>query len=299
MAKRKVEQRQEEFWDSGIENSRSFIYYFDRLKELAISMYEWKNLPDSIDPRFLELTLFTEGKAVWFNDEVMGMLALQCAAGGKLNVYRIPTYRRAYAPNGYQKVLGEDDSVLIYNNYLHMPSLLDVRHFAMRLAGIERTMDININAQKTPILIQCNENERLTMKNLYMQYEGNQPFIFATDKLDTKGLAVLKTDAPYLADKLYELKTNIWNEAMTYLGISNINVVKKERMISDEVTRNNGGTIASRYSRLQARKDACKKINKMFGLNIEVDYREDFNVDVMAEIDEASASVMEGGGKSE
>lgn len=63
---------------------------------------------------------------------------------------------------------------------------------------------------------------------------------------------------------------------MTYLGISNINIQKKERLITDEVTRNQGGTIASRYSRLQARREAVDKINAMFGTNIRVDYREDF-----------------------
>ena len=116
----------------------------------------------------------------------------------------------------------------------------------------------------------------MTMKNLYMQYEGNEPFIFGTKDLDTTGLSVLKTDAPYVADKLYQLKTQIWNEALTYLGISNLNVQKKERLVSDEVMRNMGGVIASRYSRLNARRQACEQINEMFGLNIEVDYREDY-----------------------
>ena len=59
-------------------------------------------------------------------------------------------------------------------------------------------------------------------------------------------------------------------------GFSNINIQKKERLITDEVTRNQGGTIASRYSRLESRRDACKKINAMFGLDIWCDYREDF-----------------------
>lgn len=92
------------------------------------------------------------------------------------------------------------------------------------------------------------------------------------------GFGVLKTDAPYVSDALYQLKTQIWNEALTYLGISNVNITKKERLITDEVTRNQGGTIASRYSRLESRKKACKEINKMFGLNIDCDCREDFQV---------------------
>ena len=114
------------------------------------------------------------------------------------------------------------------------------------------------------------------MKNLYQKYEGNEPFIFGDKNLDVKGLSVLKTDAPYIADKLYQLKSQIWNEALTFLGISNLNIMKKERLVSDEVSRAMGGTIASRYSRLEARRLACDEINKMFGLNIDVKYRADY-----------------------
>ena len=112
-----------------------------------------------------------------------------------------------------------------------------------------------------------------------MKYEGNEPFIFGDKNMNPNAIKVLSTGAPFVADKLYALKSQIWNEALTYLGISNITINKKERMITDEVLRNQGGTIASRYSRLEARRQACKKINNMFGLNITCDYRDDSNSD--------------------
>lgn len=273
MSRRKKERQ---FWESATMNNATFRQYYNRLVELSISMFEWKNLPESVDPRFLELTLFTEGQAVFFEDEVMGYLTLQNAMGGGFDVYRIPTNRRAYADNGYQKQLTNEDSVIIYNNYLHTNSMLDVQMFAKRLYNLDRAIDVNANAQKTPILLLCDDSERLTLENMYMQYDGNKPVIKGVKGLNPNAFSVLKTDAPYVADKLYQLKTQIWNEALTYLGISNINIAKKERLITDEVTRNQGGTIASRYSRLQSRREACKKINKMFGLEIWCDYREDF-----------------------
>jgi hypothetical protein len=265
-----------QFWKSAYMNNRTYLQYYNRLTELAISMFEWQNLPKTVDQRFLEMCLFGDGMCVFFQDEVLGYLSLQCMIGGKLNVYRIPMERKAYATNGYQRNLDETNSVIIFNNYLHTNSLLDVEMFSKRLYNLDMAIDVNANAQKTPVLIQCDESQRLTMKNLYKQYEGNEPFIFGSKGLDASGLKVLQTGAPYVADKLYELKTQIWNEALTYLGISNINVVKKERMITDEVTRNQGGTVASRYSRLESRRQACKQINEMFNLNIWVDYRADF-----------------------
>lgn len=264
------------FDESALNNNRNYIHYFNRLLELSISMFEWKNLPETVDERFMELALFSKGMAVFFKDEVLGFLALRTTISGEFNVYRIPVRRRAFADNGYNKELTIEDSVIIYNNMIHTNSMLDVRVFAEKLADLDRTIQVNARAQKTPVLIKCSENERLTMTNLYKEYDGNAPVIYGDKNLNANGLTVLKTDAPYVADKLYQLKTQIWNEALTYLGISNINSVKKERMITDEVTRNQGGVVASRYSRLESRRQACEKINTMFGLDIWCDYREDY-----------------------
>lgn len=267
---------QDDFWDSARRNRMEYIHYEDRLTELSISMFEWKNLPDSIDERFMELVLFGDGCCVFFEDEVMGYLALQVMIGGKLNVYRIPTVRKAYATNGYNKELDETNSVIIYNNMIHTNSWPVVVQFAERLWDIDRTIDVNARAQKTPVLITCEESQRLTMKNVYMKYDGNQPVIYGDKNLNPGSLKVLNTGAPFVGDKLYQLKTQIWNEALTYLGITNINYQKKERMITDEVVRAMGGTIASRYSRLNARRQACEQINKMFGLDISVGFRADY-----------------------
>lgn len=270
-----------EFWQSQRYNTQGFLEYYNRLLALSISMFEWKNLPDSVDARYLELCLFGEGFCVFFKDEVMGFLALRCSIGGPYNVYQIPIRRRAYASNGYQKELDENNSVIIWNNELHTNSMLTVENFSRRLYDMDRVIDINVKAQKTPILITCDETQRLTMKNVYMQYEGNQPVIFGDNKnVNPNSIQVINTDAPFHAQELYDLKTRYYNEALTYLGISNISFQKKERMVSDEVIRNLGGTIANRYSRLNARKQACQMINEMFGeeLDAPIDcvYREDY-----------------------
>ena len=261
-----------------LQNQRTYLQYVNRLTELSISMFDWQNLPNTVDARFLELALFNNGMAVFFKDEVMGYLGLQVMIGGTLDVYRIPITRTAFAQNGYQMKLDQSNSVIIFNNMLHTNSILDVQEMSKRLYEIQRTIDINVIQQKTPKIITCTENQRLVMKNLYAQYMGNEPFIFGDKNLDLSGIKTFDTTSPYVADKLYDLKTQYWNEALTYLGISNVNTVKKERMITDEVQRNLGGTIASRYSRLFMRQQACEQINKMFGLNISVDYREDMQV---------------------
>lgn len=269
------------FGVSAVLNNLTFEQYVERLTELTITVFEWKNLPFSVDARYIELKLYENGCVVYFDDDVMGNLCLDCITQGRLNVYGYPINRRAYSGyNNYQKKLNDNDSVIIWNNYMHTNSVMNVRMFARKLYILDRMIDVNINAQKTPCVVQGTEKQRLTLLNLYKQYEGNEPFIFGDKNLDLNSLKVLQTGAPYIADRVYELKTRVWNEFLTYIGVSNISTQKKERMVTDEVTRNLGGTIASRYSRLNSRREAVEKINAMFGTNIEVNYREDFqNID--------------------
>ena len=265
------------FEDSAATNTLTYMQYLRRLMELSMSMFAWKNLPNTVDPRYIELRLFETGSVVFFKDDVLGELCLDCIQQGNFDVYGNPITRRAYSCyNNYQKVLNDKDSVIIWNNYLRTNSVTDIQLYAKRLWDLDRSVDVNAKAQKTPLLIQCNEKQRMSMKNLYMQYDGNTPVIFADNNIDINGVKVVSTQAPYVADKLYQLKNQIWNEALTYLGISNLNINKQERLITDEVSSSQGSTISSRYSRLECRKQAVEKINEMFGLDIEVDYRKDY-----------------------
>lgn len=260
-------------WRSAELNNQTYIDYYERLMELALNVFEWENLPPTVDERFLELTLYEYGYCLYFNDEIIGNLALTCTIGGQLDVYRIPILRRAYAVNGYNKLCKSSDSVLIFNNYLHTPTQLTIELFARRLYEIERAIDVNVKAQKTPTAILASEQQRLTMQNLYMQYDGNEPFIFGDKNMDLEGIKSIKTDAPFVADKLQILKHQIWNEALTFCGIENSNADKKERLVSDEVGSNYGNIEAQRNVMLNARRQAVEKINRMFGTNINVKFR--------------------------
>lgn len=277
------------FWESGAMNNRTYKQYFDRLVDIAISSFKWENLPEGIDPRFLEITLFYNGQIAFFKDDEMGvMLALPFSNNGLLDVYNNPVSFRAYANNGYQKELTNQDAVICYNNMMRKNSVFDTEQYAYRLYQLERTLDVNINAQKTPVLVRCSENQRLVLKNLYMKYDGNQPFIFGDKDLDLKSLQVLKTDAPYLVDKLQQAKNALWNEALTYFGVANVTSEKKERLITDEVSRGMGGVFAARHSRLKARQKAAEAVNAMFGTNIQVDFN-----DVITDATEPSEGIQE------
>lgn len=263
-------------WDPYILNNETFMDYFYRLEEICINMFSWENLPETIDYRFLELTLCEYGFAVYFNEEDVGNVALTCALGGPLSIYREPIYRRAYANNGFSRELDNANSVLIYNNYLHHPSIPTIILFARRLAEIERTIDVNVKSQKTPVVITCDESQLLTIKNAYKDMDENVPVIIASKNVDWKSISSLNTNAPFVSLDLNNLKRQIWNEALTFFGVSNSNTEKKERQIGLEVSSNLGGVMAQRYIMLNSRRQAAEKINKMFGTNIKVNFRQEF-----------------------
>ena len=256
------------FKSSLFDNKRAWNNYTYRLFEMAMSRGHWSKMPKSIDLRYLEQTLITQGACVFFKDDVLGYLCLPVVLNGKLDVYGNPYDFMAISDTGYNKKLDVNTGVIIYNNYLRMPNIAEIRYYADRLYEYDRIIDVNVKAQKTPVLIKCDKNEILSMENVYQKYDGNQPVIYGKKSLNDDNITVLKTDAPYIADKVYTLKQNIWNEALTQLGIPNSDTTKRERMIKDEVLTAQGAVIATRNSPEKMRQIACEKINKMFGLDI-------------------------------
>lgn len=289
MAKRRKRKDYSQFAQSAALNSQTYEMWLDYLTEIAVSRFKWDNIPATIDQRFLELTLFSMGFAVWFRDPVMGTdIALTSTLSGEWDVYNVPIYRTAFAANGYNvSDLTNTNSVLIFNNYLRTASEDVAALYALRLTELDRTVDVNVKAQKTPVLISATENQRLSALNLYKEYDGNQPFIFGTRDGSFDPLNVMKTDAPYVADKLTILKHQIFNEYLTRMGIENSNEDKRERLVANEVNSNYGIVEMSRRSALEMRQKACKEINAMFGLDISVS----FNSGLASQLNAAFGSV--------
>lgn len=266
-------------------NQDTYNMYFYRLLDLAMSVFKWKNLPDGVDERMLEYWLLTNGFCVFFYDEDLkksplagnkapeGYAVLQAMINGQWDIYNYPMERRAYAVNGMNIPLSEDNSVLIFNNYIRIPMLFTINQYARRLAECDRTIDVNVMAQKTPKIIRCSDKQRLSFKNIAMQVDGNMYWIYGDKSISTDDIEVLDISAPYVGNELQILKHQYWNEVLTYLGVENVNTEKKERLVSDEVMSNMGDVEAQRFTRLNARKQACKEINKIFGLEVDVEFR--------------------------
>lgn len=260
--------RNKEFWMAKAKNDATFLYYYKKIIELGAASIRYKNCPQSINQRFLQLAIINDGKALLFEDEILGYLGLRLSPSSGFDAYGDPVGRRAYGVNGYNAERTDKNSVIIYNNYMRTSSIPEITLFAERLTLLDRIIDVNVNSQKTPLFVRCSEEQRLSILNMYKNYDGNEPIIYGTKELDPQTIQAFVTGAPYVAGNLYELKTKIWNEVLTYWGIANISYTKKERMITDEVNRGLGGVMANRAIRLNEQIAALDHFNEMFGTNI-------------------------------
>ena len=274
-----------EFKDALELNNATFNDYLNRFKRIALSMFEWVNLPSSMDARYLEKCLFYNGQAALLKDKTYGFINTKAAANGYVNIYGLPTKINCFSYS-YQSIrtlytgLNENltpaqmeyqknnECILVMNNEDRLPTAGSLELFAWRLYNADRTCDVNITAQKTPVLIVTDEKQRLTMMQMYNQYNGNQPFIFGDKNLLTDGikLEAIRTESPYIVDKITDYKKEIWNEALTYLGIQNIARDKKERLTENESNENNELVNLNLQAMLIPRIRACKQFNEKFGL---------------------------------
>ena len=249
--------------------------YRTRLYELAMARFKWENLPDEIDERFLELSLNQYGAVGFFlEDTVNKFTALPMMINGNFNIYMNPEKISVWSPNGYHADL-DKNFVPIYNNMLRQPTTPWLDYYAEILYEIDRTRSINIKAQKTPIMIRCTDKQRLTLKNIYLEYEGNEPVITVDESVNTDQIQVLDTKAPFIASELTDIRRQVFGEVLMYLGYSTHEATqKRERLLVGELTAAESEASSSRFSPLIMRRMACEKINRMFNLNISVNFRQ-------------------------
>lgn len=256
-----------------IRNTIMFHDYYSRLKAIALSVFEWEGLPETCNARFLEDCLFHYGQAVFVNDPDMSFLNLKVVPSDTLNVYNEPLSYHAFS-TGYSRDFPRDECVFIRNNYLEKSTDSTILIFAEKLAEIDVAITVNIKAQKTPVLVRCDEKTRLSLEAIYNQFDGNKPVIWGAKSLQEKPLEVLRTEAPFVADKLREEKRAVWNEALEFLGLNtNPSDKKKERLIVNEVDANNEQIDIQSSAMLLTRQEACERINEMYGLNVSVKKR--------------------------
>lgn len=266
---------------TGVENT-FMKWYFD-IQQLYSSVFAYSGMPLIVDMAQVEQWLMYRGSVAFFIDELIGPLILPYTTQGSLNQYGNPTTIRAYGMNGYQIYLNPDQYVIIYDNNMKISNINALRQYAIRLSQTDKVIDVNIAAQKTPILLTAqNEGQLNSLKLAYRKMATGQPVIAEIGNTVNAGVNALNTGAPMVFNELQNYKLNLLSEVLTFCGIPNRGDPKRERLITTEVSAINGHVVHERTNRLQTRQRAIDEINFKFGaygVNLSVDFANvDYNI---------------------
>jgi hypothetical protein len=253
-------------------NNLTFRTLHDKYKLIAMNAFEWSGLPDGIQERHIERELFSKGKAIFFRDPLMSYMCLECGTTGNVNIYGDPTHYIAHGFN-YNKTYKADECVIIENNKLRLPTDPFIMFYVNKLTEAERTMDVNVKANKTPVVFTCDDKDALTFKALFNQVDGNVPAIYADKNLNIDSVKAFQTGVKFLGNELMDYKRSVESELLTFLGVNNSPIDKKERLITDEANSNNQLIESFCDLQLEARQRACEAINELYGLNVSVKKR--------------------------
>lgn len=261
-----------------ISNNITFSYYYYKLMLVVFALFEWESLPNNMEGRWIENYLFRDGQCLFYKDPALGFMVAGIAQDGGVNCYNDPTTLTPVAENyvyaGKQLING-DNCYLIRNNMLRLPEFGVVRYYAYKLANLDRAIDVNIESSKTPTVIKCTDKQRLSLKQAINQRKDNEPVIWVDDKEEISEMVqTLDLKPTPIFKDLQIQKHMILNEFFSDIGVNNANMDKKERMVANEVEANNEQVKASEDVLLKSRQEACKQINRIFGLNISVKRRE-------------------------
>lgn len=252
-------------------------------KGIGMNTFKWTGLPEYIKPQYPERWLYEQGMCTMMKPKGQDDLYILPVKYGslKLDPYGDPLEWQAYAVAGTSlaelignQQLDADNSVLIWNDAFHNPSYPMVDMWVKKMVRVECSIDTNVLVQQMPIVFRTSQNETLDGKNTYEQIVDQELAIFKNKSYDGTSVEFITPNIPFLADKLSDQYMVYDNRILEYFGIPHLPVEKQERMLTGEVDKSDSKCLIIRESRLNQRKLACKKMNEIFGLNVEVEFNE-------------------------
>lgn len=306
-----------------------------QLVNLAANRFKWDGFPETVDTRFLEMTLLYQALAVvYYDHDYDVLLAVRGAGTGFVNAIDNPISFNVVGPIPRQNDANVTDpnvvtpyttlstdigtglytrqirafdrivhlnrgfsnedrkklAVPIWANFIRVPDLDLIRIYASRLAWLDRTLEINAKNARRNKVLKAPQNMSLSVQNFAKQADQGTEYIQVAGAMqDMEFIEALDLGVnPDSYDKLSILRTRVWNECMTLLGIDSANQDKKERLVAAEVSANDSQTDSFRFVALNARRQACEAISECFGVKVTVDY----NVEVEAQAQAQEAAQL-------
>lgn len=252
-------------------------------ENIGTAMWKWEGLPDYINPKYPEQTLYENGMCVAMkpdNQDNIYLLPVKYQSIA-LDPYGDPVQWEAYAVQGTRlanaingKRLDADNSVLIWNDPKRRPSFPYVREIVKKMVNIEATIDTNILVQQLPIIFNTTNSEMLNAKNVFQKIVDREPIIFNNRdyRNGDSPLEIITPNVPFLGDVLSDQYSVYDNRILESFGIEHVSVEKKERLLTGEVDVSGTKCAIVRKARKDQRDLACKHFNEVFGIQVTCEY---------------------------
>lgn len=246
--------------------------YFNYFYNIYLSRFTWQ-LPEEIVPQVLEDYLFWEGSALFTKNDTGNFFAVTHYAGyGMTDIYGFSNDRMGIAKQ-YVLFRDKQDSVLIRDSYTGYPMAKVIEIFANSLADMRITRDINVMAMRTPFILTGNSKQSKTLNEVFNSIYQGIPYIpLDKESVKPEDIDVLSVNAsPIFSDLSNEMRQEIVS-CLNILGVFATHSTKKERQNTAESVGVAGETEINRNGATDIRKRAASQINRMFGLNVTVEF---------------------------
>lgn len=257
--------------------------YFERyLLQKAISVFEWK-LPERWSKNYFLYVLYCWGFLAIFDSKQFGVIPQGCSLRG-YNIFYQPT--NAIITNPLIKDIKEPEigkECVIMRLQPDYGGIMDiVSYYANLMALASESLGVNlVNSKLSYVFGAENKAQAESFKKMFDQITSGNPAAFVDKTLfDENGQPRWFTflnnlQANYVADRILSDMRTIENMFDTEIGIPNANTDKRERLITDEVNANNFETKSKCALWLESLKEGCKEANEMFGLDLDVNWRQE------------------------
>ena len=236
-------------------------------------MFTWKNLPETVPQAELEYLLQSNG-TMFFTKVGNDFYALLGTLGGEINAYYEPTkYTVANVALNLSKMYDiEKDGVLIRND-LRCNGLIPIlSKYASMLTDCEISLNTMSILMRVMFLISASDDKTKKSAEEFMSkiINGNYSIIADSQFFDGIKAQGMTQSFSQLIPQMIELTQYIKASALNEIGLNANYNMKKERITEQEYTLNIDALMPFAENMLNCRKKAVEKINKMYGLNIEV-----------------------------
>lgn len=250
--------------------SDMILYMLNRTSRI----FEWRNLPDTIPSRMLELYLQTNGNVAIYEHE-NALYAFTGGLGGEPDPYYMPTIYTIANPALQLSVNARihSDCVVIPSDSLYIGLLPMISKYATLIAENELTLYVNMINARVPYLVGADSGSTADAANaLFKDVEAGKMGAVATNQFfdGLKSVPYSATSSHTLTDLLeieQYLRATLYNE----LGLQSNYNMKREHLTDDETALNETTLLPLIDDMLYCRRYAIKEVNAMWGTSISVD----------------------------